>query len=49
MTNTNTTAADIRNNIAAIKAAAFGMGHELNAGQAARVAALEAKLAEIGE
>jgi hypothetical protein len=38
---------DIANRIAAIKAAAFGMGHEPNAGQALRIAALEAQLEEM--
>lgn len=46
---TTTNATEIRQTIAAIKAAAYGMGHEPNAGQALRIARLEAQLAEYCE
>lgn len=44
---TNTNAADIIRQIRNIEIAAFGMGHEPNAGQAQRIAALKAQLAEM--
>lgn len=49
MSNTNNTnaAADIKCRINDIKACAFGMNVELNAGQLARIASLEAELAEL--
>jgi hypothetical protein len=38
---------DIKNQIKNIESAAFGMGHRPNAGQAARIAQLEAQLSRI--
>lgn len=40
-------AAELRTRIADIRAAAFGMGHEPNAGQAERIRRLEAELAQL--